>query len=214
MRRLFTVCTLLLLTGCATTPGKPTPIEDTVFTGSLVSNPPLSAPPETAAVLDVRDANTPDELITEIRIPLHGQGWPLAFTLAVPAGQLQPDKPYLLQTALIAPGHNILMTSDPITISTAHTTLGTITLKPFTAMGFHSVMRCGNQEITVGATQTGLKMQVGDKTYHLRQAIAASGARYVADEDGAVSFWSKGDRATVTLDQETLPECVPVRHAP
>ncbi len=214
MNLLFPLSALLLLAGCATTPGAPTTTADTAFSGTLVSKTPVSVPPETAAVLDLRAANTPNDLITETRLPIHGQALPLPFTLLVPAGQLRADQPYLLQAALIAPGHTVLWASEPMTVTAEKTALGEVLLKPFTALGFHSVMQCGTHTITVGSTADGVIMQVGDRQYHLRRAIAASGARYVAEEDGAVSFWSKGDRATVTLDQETLPECVPVRHAP
>lgn len=215
MRRLFALFAVLTLSGCASTPsGTPTTMIDTAFSGTLISKEPITVPPETAAVIDLRAADTPNALITETRIPLPGQVLPLPFTVSVPAGQLKTGQPYLLQAALIAPGHSILWASDPITVTPEKTQLGELTLKPFTTLGFHTVMRCGSQEISVGSTQTGIRMQVGQTVYHLRQAISADGARYVADEDGAVSFWSKGDRATVTLDQETLPTCVPVRHAP
>lgn len=214
MNSLFPLLALALLAGCATTPGTSTTSADTAFTGTLVSKTPVSVPPETAAVLDLRAANTPNELITETRLPIHEPVLPLPFSLSVPAGQVRAGQPYLLQAALIAPGHAVLWASEPMTVTTEKTALGEVLLKPFTALGFHSVMRCGTQTITVGTNADGVIMQVGDRLYHLRPAIAASGARYVAQEDGAVSFWSKGDRATVTLDQDTLPECVPVRHAP
>ncbi|WP_407275642.1 MliC family protein [Halothiobacillus sp. DCM-1] len=214
MRRALALCSVLLVSGCATVPQSSTTTNDTQFSGTLVGQTALSVPPETAAVLDLRDANSPNSLITETRIPLKNQTFPLSFTLAVPAGQLKNGQPYLLQAALIAPAHSILWASDPVTVTADKPQVGSLTLKPFTAMGFHSVFRCGTQQVTVGATSQGVLMQVGDKHYHLRQAISASGARYVAEENGAVSFWSKGDHATVTLDQETLPECVPVQQAP
>lgn len=214
MRRFLPLFALSLLAGCASTPPALTTTTDTVFTGTLVTKSQQALPPQTAAVLDLRAANTPNDLITEAHQPLHEQTLPQPFTLTVPAGQLLPGQPYLLQAALIAPGHSVLLTSEPQTVTTEKTALGAIELKPFDAMGFHSVMRCGTQIITVGATAEGMLLKVGNRTYRLRQAIAASGARYVADNDGAVSFWSKGDRATVTLDQDTLPECVPVQHLP
>jgi membrane-bound inhibitor of C-type lysozyme len=36
---------------------------------------------------------------------------------------------------------------------------------------------------------------------------AASGAKYEAEGDPATTFWSKGDKATLTIRGQALPEC-------
>ena len=49
-------------------------------------------------------------------------------------------------------------------------------------------------------------LKAGGKTFALRDAISASGARY---EDGAgTSFWSKGERGLLVLKGAEHPECV------
>lgn len=49
--------------------------------------------------------------------------------------------------------------------------------------------------------------RVGSTTYLLKQAISASGARYLAEGDPETEFWTKGDKAWVTIAGKKLPEC-------
>ena len=42
----------------------------------------------------------------------------------------------------------------------------------------------------------------------LKPAKSASGALYVAPGDDSTRFWSKGERATLTIQGQTYPECL------
>ncbi|MEQ1930303.1 MAG: META domain-containing protein [Parvularculaceae bacterium] len=70
------------------------------------------------------------------------------------------------------------------------------------------VYRCGAATVRFSETAEGdgsLEVD-GDKTVHALKAVpAASGAKY---EGPAVLFWSKGDRATLSLKGVDYPECV------
>lgn len=80
---------------------------------------------------------------------------------------------------------------------------------------FASELRCGGRTLQFGigrrAGRDLPQLAVGDRRIDLREVVSASGARYEAIDAPGTSVWSKGTRATVVLDGETLPECEVVR---
>ena len=70
--------------------------------------------------------------------------------------------------------------------------------------------QCGQLEVTV--TSSGDDELVGleylNRRILLKPAESASGALFVAPGDPDTRFWSKGERATLSLRGETLPECL------
>lgn len=70
--------------------------------------------------------------------------------------------------------------------------------------------RCGQLEVRVtgseGSDLVGLEYL--DSRVLLKPAVAASGALYVAPGDPDTRFWGKGERGTLTLRGQTLPECL------
>lgn len=70
--------------------------------------------------------------------------------------------------------------------------------------------RCGQLEVRVtgseGSDLVGLEYL--DRRVLLKPAVAASGALYVAPGDPDTRFWSKGDRGTLTIRGQALPECL------
>lgn len=70
--------------------------------------------------------------------------------------------------------------------------------------------RCGQLEVRMtgsdGSDLVGLEYL--DRRVLLKPAVAASGALYVAPGDPETRFWSKGQRGTLTLRGQTLPECL------
>jgi heat shock protein HslJ len=68
-------------------------------------------------------------------------------------------------------------------------------------------LRCGNREIVVEYLQDALVLTIGRETFIMHPVKAASGAKYVADNDPATTFWSKGDRALLVWKGQALPEC-------
>lgn len=57
-----------------------------------------------------------------------------------------------------------------------------------------------------------LYMTVDGKTYHMKQTISASGARYEAVGDAGTVFWNKGDRAMITIKGRDLPQDFVLEH--
>jgi heat shock protein HslJ len=76
---------------------------------------------------------------------------------------------------------------------------------------FASSLRCGSRVLQLGIGKRdgrdGPQLVVGDRRIDLREVVSASGARYEAIDDPRTSVWVKGNRATVVLAGETLPEC-------
>lgn len=72
------------------------------------------------------------------------------------------------------------------------------------------VYHCGQMEIRVtpGASEDLLGIDYLDRRLLLKPARSASGALYVAPGDEQTRFWSKGERATLTIRGETYPECL------
>jgi heat shock protein HslJ/membrane-bound inhibitor of C-type lysozyme len=75
---------------------------------------------------------------------------------------------------------------------------------------FMTTLQCGAQRITIGHTDEGMRLTVGDEMFDLRPVEAASGAKYAAVDDPATMFWSKGDRALVEIRGQAYPECMTV----
>jgi len=75
-------------------------------------------------------------------------------------------------------------------------------------LGMLNTLRCGDQLVTVDMVGDVLQLTVGETRYALRQVKAASGAKYEAADDPATTFWSKGDRALLTVKGASYPECV------
>lgn len=68
-------------------------------------------------------------------------------------------------------------------------------------------MRCGAQIIRVHPQDGMLLVAIGDWLTSLAPAVSASGARFVATDGRDTSFWSKGERALLTVGGEEFPEC-------
>lgn len=71
---------------------------------------------------------------------------------------------------------------------------------------------CGSRAVTVGFVADRMEMRVASERFALRSVPAASGAKFEAESDPATTFWSRGERAMVTLRGEALPECRVVAH--
>ncbi|SDT10947.1 Heat shock protein HslJ [Halopseudomonas litoralis] len=76
--------------------------------------------------------------------------------------------------------------------------------QPFTA-----ALNCGRLPITATQQGDGLLLSAGDDQWVLRQAISASGARYVAEGEPETSLWFKGERAWLVLQGQEYPLCTP-----
>ncbi|MEC7377223.1 MAG: META domain-containing protein [Pseudomonadota bacterium] len=78
---------------------------------------------------------------------------------------------------------------------------------PETSFGTY---HCGQLEIQVAGTEGSdlLGINYLDRRLLLKPAVSASGALYVAPGDDNTRFWSKGERATLTIGGRSYPECL------
>jgi heat shock protein HslJ/uncharacterized lipoprotein YbaY len=180
--------------------------------GSLTYRARIALPPESIAVVELRDVSSSAQpVIKEQRFALGGRQVPIPFELTVDRSALLMSRQYNVHGAILLAGKPMWVT-EPVSIDPASVSidLGTLTMMPFRAQAFASTLRCGNQNVTVGYTADMMHLTVGKETIEMRPVEAASGARFVAAGDSTTTFWSKGDRATLVLRGQSFPECTRV----
>jgi heat shock protein HslJ/membrane-bound inhibitor of C-type lysozyme len=180
--------------------------------GRLAYRARIALPPESVAVVELRDVSSSDQpVIKEQRIVLGGKQVPIPFELTVDRNALVVSRQYNVRGVILARGKPIWATEpvliDPRSISID---LGTLTMMPFRAQAFASTLRCGNQTVTVGYTADKMHLTLGKETIEMHPVVAASGAKYAAVGDPTTTLWSKGDRAMLVLRGQSFPECTRV----
>jgi heat shock protein HslJ/membrane-bound inhibitor of C-type lysozyme len=83
--------------------------------------------------------------------------------------------------------------------------------RPVEQAPFGTPYRCGETSVIFGAPGERARMVVGGEAFDLKPVVSASGARYRAVDGTDTGFWSKGERALVTVRGKELPECRAVR---
>jgi membrane-bound inhibitor of C-type lysozyme len=71
-----------------------------------------------------------------------------------------------------------------------------------------AAFKCGDQSISIDQVDDRTVLNAGAETFTLNPVHSASGAKYEAEGDPATTFWSKGDKATLTIRGQTFPECI------
>jgi len=74
-------------------------------------------------------------------------------------------------------------------------------------IAFGTRYRCGETPVVFDARGRQERMVVAGEAFDLKPVVSASGARYEALDGTDTRFWSKGDRARVTVRGVDLPEC-------
>jgi heat shock protein HslJ/uncharacterized membrane protein len=153
----------------------------------------------------------------ELLVVLNGPFGPVGEVRATPEGQVplpfaistDDTGPLTLRAALFSGGTPMWLTAEiPVPEGDGNVDLGALDLKRHVPLGFASTMKCGDRLVEVGFAGNAARLRVGQQVYELPAEEAASGARF---GDGAGNgFWSKGNRALVTLGGVDLPECLPV----
>lgn len=208
---------LAAMSGCAVIDGSPGAgaREQTgtlVIRGALSYRARIALPPDSRAIVALKDVSRPDgAVVAEHRMDLKGRQVPIAFELAVDRAKLDDARRYAVRGAVFSGGRP-LWASEPVMIERTSNTVdvGTLDMTPVRAGAFATVFQCGSDRATVGFTQHAMQLSVGSATFEIRQAVAASGARYEAVGDPTTSFWNKGRRATLVVKGRTYPECVQV----
>lgn len=206
--------TAVLVAGCSPAEQAAQPSDSAerplVITGELAYRARVAVPPETLALVELRETNDGAAVIKEQRIALQGRQVPIAFELSAEISELDPDKAYSLHAALLLEGQ-ALWVNEGIEIGARSGVLDLRTIwlerAPSEPGSSAASLRCGEQEISVSLAGDRLMLFVGHERIAMRQVEAASGARFVADHDPSTIFWNKGESATLALRGETYPEC-------
>jgi len=208
---------LAWLAGCAAG-GAPAPDGVMLIRGELASRARIALPPDGVAIVELTRPSD-GRVIADQRIALNGRQAPIAFELRVRREALRPDTGYALRGAVQARGQAVWL-SDPVDVRLARgdVNAGALMLRPWEAVAFASRLDCGERTARVGVVRSGdrdvTRLAIEGERYVMDSVVSASGARYEAVGDPTTQLWVKGDRATLTLRGETLPECAVVRDAP
>ena len=81
---------------------------------------------------------------------------------------------------------------------------------PETSQSVSGNYACGQLDMTVSGNEDSdlISIDYRDRRILLKPEKSASGALYVAPGDDQTRFWSKGEKATLTLAGQTYPECL------
>ncbi|MCU0621016.1 MAG: YbaY family lipoprotein [Gemmatimonadales bacterium] len=202
----------LVLAGCggraASSPPSPEPV--LVIRGALTHTQRSALPPDAQVVVELRDAAAPEgaSVTAESRAATDGAQVPLPFTLVVPRRSLVPGTTYVVRGGVRAGGFPAFA-SEPVGVDVARDTVdvGSLVMTPYQVDAFMSVLRCGDEEVRLGAQRDHMVLTAGGRRYPMREVRTASGARYEAVDDPSTTFWSKGRQATVVVAGRELPTC-------
>ncbi|KAA0693853.1 META domain-containing protein [Halopseudomonas laoshanensis] len=185
-----------------------------VLRGQLVYRSRVALAPNSQALIELRDVSdsaSPDEaMIAEQRFSLNGRQVPLEFALELSASDLSEDGDYQLRAALTE-AERTTWISEPISVpaQAGIRDLGQVTLMPYRAAAFSSVLQCGRLQVSAGYEGDTLVLDANGEKHILLPVEAASGARYEAEGDPDTRFWSKGNTADLIIDAVRYPLCVP-----
>jgi len=210
---LFAICTLTFATmevaftqSPTADPAKPDPL---TIKGTLTYRQRIALPPNTSAVVELRDASMPEgPVIGEHRFALNQRQVPVPFELTVDRAKLQPGKPYAIRGAFFS-GARAIWLSEPkvIDISSPVIDAGALNMTQVKAQAFAPAWRCGSQRVTTSFAGDTMDLTIGNVSFAMRQMIAASGARYEAIGDPQTTAWIKGDKMTLAVRGQAYPEC-------
>ncbi|SNC63617.1 Membrane-bound lysozyme-inhibitor of c-type lysozyme [Marinobacter sp. es.048] len=104
------------------------------------------------------------------------------------------------------PGRVLLLS----VVAAAGLTASACTSLPESSQPVSASYACGQLDIAVSGTQDGdlISIDYLDRRILLKPEVSASGALYVAPGDDQTRFWSKGEKATLTVNGQTYPECL------
>jgi heat shock protein HslJ/uncharacterized lipoprotein YbaY len=161
----------------------------------------IALPEDAFTVVEARGWR--DTLLGEARIPGAGRQVPLPFTMEIPAGVSAT-----LVAGIVADGRaRWISEAIDVAAGIGPLDLGVVPLRAYEAILFPSTYRCGGKDIRVGVLDDNAVMEVDGERFTMIRTISASGSRYEAVGDPRTYFWSKGDKAFVSLRGDKLDEC-------
>ena len=207
----WSVWTAVALAGCAgeTAVKSSAPSAVLPIKGALVYRERIALPPDSVAVVELREA-TSTETIAAQRIPLVGRQVPIPFELSANRAALLAGKSYSVRGAIEQAGQ-VKWLSAAVAIDPQQATidLGMLNLQAVQGGEPEALAwRCGDRLVNTEQIGSKLRLTLGDAHYKLRQVEADSGTQYAAVDDATTTFWSKGERARLTLKGQAYSECV------
>jgi len=199
--------------GGTSTSGAPVPTAQLPIIGTLTYRARVALPPDTRAVIEVREgAGADGPVVAERRIDLEGRQVPVVFDLRVDRARLVPGRRYFARGGLLVNGKPA-WASEPVLLDVSERgiDLGTLEMLPIRTAGLASTLRCGDEHATIGFVgEDGAELTIGGELFTLRRVPAASGTRFEAPDDPATWLWSRGDDVTVSVRGTAYPDCTVV----
>lgn len=182
--------------------------------GQLVYRARVALAPNSQALIELRNLSESVDpaaaVVAEQRFSLNGRQVPLDFALELSADDLSAEGEYQLRAALTEAERTTWL-SEPISITPEPGVLdlGQITLMPYRAAAFSSVLQCGRLQVSAGYEGDTLVLEANGERHLLLPVPSASGARFEAEGDPDTRFWSKGNTADLIIHAKRYPLCVP-----
>lgn len=178
------------------------------ITGSLVYLQKIALPEGAEVIVEMRGAL--DSILAEQRFTTDGAQVPLGFEMAVPEGLSGQ-----LNAAIRVDGKAMWIARDiRVDAGSEDVDIGEVRLSQFTPLAFRSRFDCGETTVEFGMIDDTPTLRVGGQDYAMKEMPADDGSRFVAQSDEAVTFWSKGTEAELTLGSEPEPACAKVEETP
>jgi heat shock protein HslJ/membrane-bound inhibitor of C-type lysozyme len=166
-------------------------LADRQLTGAITYPERIALPEGAAVAVEVKGID--GAVITSGTFP--APGIPASFALVV------PDSALIVITALVHDGQTVRAApTQVVPAGTGPIDLAPLRAAPFVATGSASAFDCAPVALEVGFLPDGsAQMRWGASVVDLRPESTASGARYGDGGDPPTFVWSKGERATVSL---------------
>lgn len=144
-----------------------------------------------------------DRVVAALRLPTGGAQVPFDFALDLPR-----DQDLLLRAGLRWPdGRLWLSLPRAIAADGKDRELGELRARPVPAMGYASLLRCGDTLLEFGIVPDGAQLRAPGGVHALSQAPAASGALFVDPDNPETSIWLRAAQAQARIEGAELPEC-------
>jgi uncharacterized lipoprotein YbaY len=189
------------------------------ITGQLAYRERIALPPDSIAIVELRDAAAPEgaSVVAEQRIELRGRQAPVPFELRVDRALVDSGRAVAVRGGVIAGGRPA-WASDAAPVDATRDgpiDVGTLWMQQVQFLAFASTFRCGDREVRLGiADGQRLRMTVGAEAFDMQEVRAASGSKFEQVGDPSTFLWNKGDVATLQVRGTALPACVLVGAAP
>ncbi|MHA7852411.1 META domain-containing protein [Roseovarius sp.] len=172
-------------------------------TGELSYLARIALPPDAQVTVEARGAF--DTVLGEVQFSTEGRQVPIPFAFNIPprlSGKVsavirvggQPR--WIVQDVLISAG------SDPVD-------LGELRLAQVTPLAFATEFDCDGQPVLLGIIGDQIALRMRGRDIVMTQAMAASGARFVSEGEGAdeIEFWEKSGEAMLSINGTKVADC-------